>query len=110
MFLRLGIEQPYNKTSRIKPKEWQVLLPSATTWLLVAGKTIYSCCLLGEVENGRRSRRRSWNPKLWECWKARLQSLAGQLDIDETCRALAAQTVMKMAEMEKGAEELVQAA
>lgn len=104
MFLRLGIEQPYDETSREKPREWQVLLPSATTWLFVAGKTIYSCCLLDEIEDGRRGRRRLWSRKLWECWKARLQSLAGQLDIDETCRALAFQTVMKMADVEKGAD------
>ena len=50
MFLQLGIEQPYDDTSRIQPKEWQVLLSSATTWLSVAGKTIYSCCLLEEFE------------------------------------------------------------
>ena len=101
MFLQVGIEQSYHDASRIKPKEWQVLLPSATTWLLVARKTIYSCCLLGEVDYGRRGRRRLWNRSLWERWKARQQSLAVQLDIDETCRALAYQTVMKMAEIEK---------
>jgi hypothetical protein len=61
MFLQLGIEKPYDETSRIKPKEWYVLLPSKTTWLLVAGKTIYSCCLLDGAENGRRGRRRLWN-------------------------------------------------
>jgi hypothetical protein len=111
MILEAGIEQSYDEASRVKPREWQVLTPSATAWLLIAGKTIHTHCLRDEVENANGnsigvkidvwgSRRRVWSRELWELWKARLQSLADQLDIDEAYRALAARTATKMAKIE----------
>jgi hypothetical protein len=110
--LQLGIDQSYDEASRIKPREWQVLLPAATAWLLIAGKTIYDYCLCDEAEEASgkessrtrvdrwRNGRRIWNREMWKHWKDRLQSLANQRNIDGEYRALAARTATEMVKIE----------
>lgn len=109
VFLKKGIEQPYDNASRINPREWQVLLPPAATWLSIAGNTIYKICRSDDIEEvGTRNmkydrwgrRRRVWSKQLWDQWKARLQSLARDQKIDIWCRGFATEAARKMADIE----------
>ena len=99
--LQLGLEYPYNKNSSGGPDadEFSLLIPAATTWLLIAGETIYEHCSSGDTSNGWD--RGSWNPQRWELWKKQLTRFAEREDFNEECRELAEQTVKRMAEIEK---------
>lgn len=110
-FLGMGVEQAYNKPSRIdfRESQWQVLLPPAASWLLIAGKTDFSICLSDEIGNAERNsmksdrwggRRKVWSRNLWWHWKAQLQKLAVDCNVNAECRCHAARAVEKMTEVE----------
>lgn len=116
LFIERGIEQAYNKPSRIDFREaqWEVLLPPATAWLSIAGNTIHSICLADESGQTERSgmkvdklggRRKVWSRQLWGHWKAQLQELAIDCDVDGECQDLAAQAVKKMTKVEAKYED-----
>ena len=107
--LKLGLEQAYDEENdrNMKPFEAQVLVPAAATWLLVAGKTIYNHCLNGEIEQYGADIKTcegwgggTWTRARWEYWAEQLQEFAGRDDMNDECRAIAAQAVAKMAEIE----------
>jgi hypothetical protein len=107
--LSLGLERLYTKESdqSMDSVEAQVLLPAATTWLLVAGKAIYSHCLNNETETyGADVKTRegwgggTWTLQRWETWQRRLQEFLERDDIDGECREIVTKTLRKMAEIE----------
>lgn len=108
-FLKIGVEQNYDEKPGLSAKayEWQVLLPAAATWLIIAGRTIYSHCLNDEVEDLQADVETqagwgggSWTMQRWTLWKAHLQKFAKREDFNDECRAVAMQAVQKMAEVE----------
>jgi hypothetical protein len=54
--LQIGIEHSYDKHSNevagVDCDEWRALVPVATTWLSIAGKTIYKHCLDEDLYDG----------------------------------------------------------
>lgn len=106
--LHLGLEQPYEENdTNMKPFEWQVLIPVATTWLTRAGKTIYRHCLNNEVEDLEASDMvkagwggATWTKQRWACWKVQLQKLREREDLDGEYRNLAAQAVCTMKQID----------
>lgn len=109
--LSMGIEQDYNdkKDVNMKPLEWQVLLPTASTWLIIAGKVIYDHCLNNEVEDpGADAETQTgwgggtWTVQRWGFWKAQLGAFAERKDMDDECRGFAARAVQRMTEVESG--------
>lgn len=99
--LKGGLEYPYNNDSYsgLEPEESIIHIPSATTWLLFAGVTIYEHCSGGDTSDGWA--RGTWNLQRWEFWKSQLMSFAEREDFNEECRGLAEQAVKKMLEIEK---------
>lgn len=73
--LQLGLEYPYNKNASEGPNadEFPLLIPAATTWLLIAGEMIYEHCSSGDTSNGWD--RGSSNLQRWELWKKQLRAL-----------------------------------
>lgn len=107
--LKLGIEKLCTDKSNhyINSIEAQVLLPATTTWLLVAGKMIYSHCLNNEIERygaDLKTRqgwgRGTWTIDRWEGWQERLHEIADLDDVNEECRDIALKTLRKMAAIE----------
>jgi hypothetical protein len=98
--LYLGLEHSYNKETinRVDVDESPLLIPAATTWLLVAGEKIYEHCFGDDTSNGWN--RGTWSPQRWELWKKHLMSFAEREDFNDQCHELAEQTVKKMAEIE----------
>lgn len=102
--LQLALEQPHEENdTNMKPFEWQVLVPVATAWLTIAGKTIYRHCLNNEVEDPEASEMEkagwggaTWTKQRWACWKVQLQKLREREDMDYEYRGLAAQAVCTM--------------
>jgi hypothetical protein len=109
VFLKRALDQPYDKTGGVQAREWQVLLPSAAAWFLIAGKKIYSVCLDDElieadatlVTRDKWGARRSvWGEQQWEHWKTRFKVLASHENINDECRSLSAQAAERMADIE----------
>lgn len=89
--------------SKMRPHEWRVLIPAAATWLIEAGRTIYTHCLRNEIEDKEASaearmgwRGRTWSRQRWAYWKIQLQRFGKYEDINHECRNLAAQAIRKM--------------
>jgi hypothetical protein len=109
VFLKRALDQPYDKAGGVRAREWQVLLPSAAAWLLIAGKRIHSICLDDELIEADATqvtrdkwgaRRNVWGEQQWELWKTRFGVLASQENINDECRSLSAQAAEKMASIE----------
>jgi hypothetical protein len=105
--LAIGLEHCYDgesdEAALVGRDEWQILVPVATTWLSVAGKTIYEHCQDEDLYDGWE--RGTWNLKPWDLWKEQLGELAKREDFNKHCRELATQTVRKMAEIEAAPPE-----
>jgi hypothetical protein len=108
-FLKIGVEQNYDEKPglSVKAYEWQVLLPAAATWLIIAGRAIYSHCLNDEVEGLQADIETqagwgggSWTMQRWTLWKAQLEKFVKREDFNDECRAVAMQAVRKMVEVE----------
>lgn len=101
-----GIEQPFDEHNKTKSQEeLRYLLPIAATWLLIAGKKIYSISLANSLNDaewsiGRREDQWGWCKQRWELWHHRLQRLANSEDIDDACRDFASRAARKMADIE----------
>ena len=84
----------------------QFLAPLAATWLLVAGKTIYSHCRNDEVAIPDGDRKGwaaySWTRQRWAHWKKKFQDFAAREDFSEECRYISLQAARKMEEIESG--------
>ena len=113
--LRIGLEHSYDSNSRdiagvylkewetraivgVGREEWETLVPATTTWLSIAGKTIYEHCQEDNLYDGWEFG--TWSLQRWNLWKEQLGRFAKREDFTDECRALAAQTVRKMAEVE----------
>jgi hypothetical protein len=101
-------------TNTWNEKEWedmerdhhQFLAPLAATWILIAGRTIYSHCRNDDVAvsdgGGRGWTAFSWTKELWAHWRERFQEFAAADDFSEECRSITSQAARKMAEIEAG--------
>lgn len=106
--LMRGIEKLYtDESDDVNPVVAQVLLPATTTWLLVAGRVIYSHCLNNEVlRHGADLKTRqgwgggTWTIQRWEAWQERLQEFTERGDLNGECRDMVLRTLRKMAEIE----------
>lgn len=108
-FLCMGVEQNYEHTSELSVRayEWEVLLPVAAEWLLIACRAMYSHCLNDEVEDLQADAETqagwgggSWTMQRWTLWKAQLERFSTRSDFNDKCRAIAMQAAQKMAEVE----------
>lgn len=100
-FLEDGIESSHNDGHVVKSQEWKVLLPSAATWMMIAGKAIYKVCLDGRDLSLNLSNKRVWNKTRWEHWKEQLRAFESRDDFDEECRGYATRALAKMIQVEK---------
>jgi hypothetical protein len=106
--LERGIEKLYTEDSDdINAVVAQVLLPATTTWLLVAGKVIYTHCLNNEVVRIGSDLKTlqgwgggTWTIQRWEAWQERLHKFTERDDMNEECRDMVLKTLRKMAEIE----------
>jgi len=100
--LKVGLEHFWDEKSedivRVGGDEWEVLIPVATTWLLISGKAIYEHCLEDDLYDGWE--RDTWDLQRWNLWKQQLEHFGKRDDFSAECRSLASQTVTKMAEVE----------
>jgi hypothetical protein len=101
-FLMDGIESFHNDEHFVKAQEWKVLLPVATAWIIIAGKTIYKTCLEEHGASLNLHSKRVWNIPRWELWKAQLRVSESKHDFNEECRGCATRALAKMVEVEKG--------
>ncbi|GAB7325712.1 hypothetical protein MBLNU13_g09679t1 [Cladosporium sp. NU13] len=85
-------------SARVGGGEWEVLLPVATTWLLISGKAIYEHCLEESLYDGWETD--TWDLQRWNLWKQQLEQFAERDDFNAECRSLTSQTVKKMVEVE----------
>ena len=101
-FLKIGLEHSYDErfedTTRVSRDEWETLIPAATTWLLIAGRTIYEHCQEDDLYDGWE--KGTWNLQRWNLWKQQLGTFGEGEDFNDECRGLALQTVKKMAAVE----------
>lgn len=101
-FLGAGLEHSWDENSediaRVGGGEWEVLLPVATTWLLISGKAIYEHCLEESLYDGWETD--TWDLQRWNLWKQQLEQFAERDDFNAECRSLTSQTVKKMVEVE----------
>lgn len=101
-YLTIGLEHSYDEKSedivRVDRDEWETLIPIATAWLLIAGKTVYEHCQDNDLYDGWE--KGSWNLQRWNLWKKQLGQFAEREDFNDECRGLALQTFKKMAEVE----------
>jgi hypothetical protein len=103
-FLKIGLEHSYDEKfegiTRLSREEWETLIPAATTWLLIAGKTIYEHCHEDDLYDGWE--KGTWDMQRWNLWKQQLGTFGKGEDFNDECRRLALQTLKKMAEVEAG--------
>lgn len=103
--LEIGLEHSYDENSQHPEMEgdlrddWPLLLPAAAIWLLVAGKQIYERCLSGDPRNGWEKTK--FHREKWDLWKKNLAEFTKRDDFSEQCREFAAETVVKMLEIEE---------
>lgn len=87
----------------------ELLAPLAATWILIAGKTIYSHCRNDEVASPDGDRwgwaAYSWTKQFWAHWKEKLQEFAAREDLSEECRSMTSKAARKMAEIESGDQD-----
>lgn len=103
-----ALEQNYDETfgEAIMRLERQILLPAAATWILVAGKIIYSKCLEGEIgQRRKKSEGSAWSKQQWEEWKTLFQKFAASEDMGEECRDFASRAAAEMTEIEAGPQD-----
>jgi hypothetical protein len=100
-FLWIGVESCYNDEHFVKSQEWKVLLPAATAWITIAGKTIYKTCLEDHGASLDLHSKRVWDKARWELWKEQLRGFEDRRDFDEECRRCATRALAKLVEVEE---------
>lgn len=100
-FLEDGIESSYSDEHVVKSKEWRVLIPASTSWILIAGKTIYKMCLDDQHASQKSHSKRPWNKARWELWKEQLRKFENRDDFDDECRGYASRALAKMVHVEE---------
>jgi hypothetical protein len=91
-----GIERPYDDEHRHRAREWELYLPAATAWILVAGKSLCRACLQDKDVHYQRL-----SEAQWVRWRTTLDKLSGRRDFGDDYRDLAARTAGKMANIEE---------
>lgn len=103
-YLQIGLDHAWDgsldKIAWGNHDQWETLIPVATTWLLIAGKTIYEHCHCQKEDLYDGWEMGTWNLQRWDLWKLQLKTFAKRADFNDECRGLASQTVQKMAAFE----------
>jgi hypothetical protein len=99
--LWMGVESSYNDKHFVKAQEWKVLLPAATAWITIAGKTIYKTCLEDHGAGLDLHSQRVWDRARWELWKEQLRGFENRLDFDQKCRGCATRALAKIVKVEE---------
>jgi hypothetical protein len=97
----MGVESSYNDKHFVKAQEWKVLLPAATAWIMIAGKTIYKTCLDDQGSKLDLHNERVWDKSRWELWKEQLRGFEDRHDFGEEYRGCATRALAKMVEVEE---------
>lgn len=106
IFMRNATEETFDEETweGMERDYRQFMVPLAATWLLVAGKTIYSHCRNDEIAVPDGDRRGwaaySWTKQLWAHWKTKFKDFAAREDFSGECRNIASQAARKMEEIE----------
>lgn len=102
-------DDPGRARHAIDGREWQVLIPAANAWFMVAGETLYKLChdLQAAPAVDKKTFHERWGGKVWcedrwKLWKMVLEKVARMEDVSGECRELAAQAAGRMSEIETG--------
>jgi hypothetical protein len=97
----IGIESSHNDEHFVKAREWKVLLPVASAWIMIAGRKIYKTCLEDRGVSMDLHSKRVWNKSRWELWKEQLGKFENRRDFDKECRGCATRALAKMVKVEE---------
>ncbi|SMY29908.1 unnamed protein product [Zymoseptoria tritici ST99CH_1A5] len=86
--MEAGLELGYalNEADRKIERYWEIYLPPAAAWVLIAGERLYELCF-GLVGGGR-PEAKYWSKDRWAGWKEKFAVMARGAGIDEDARCM----------------------